>query len=234
MLALACIDLASPATEQLVAGFATSADFGAAQRFRFAHRRRQFLAGRALLRRLLEQEVGWPRQLCRIAYDGNGRPAVFARNRSDGIDASITHSRDRVACAITAFGQLGIDIELRAPERAANRIAAAFFGPREQRIVATDGNAAFYRLWTLREAMVKALGEGIPQWDVHGGCFEPEPPRGEWRSRLGQHTWMFGHRILAGQYSLAVALRLNAEASTTATWDTFRRRWRQVIERADI
>lgn len=228
MLALACIDLASPATEQLIAGFATGADREAAQRYRFAHRRRQLLAGRALLRRLLEQEVGWPRQVCEIAYDGNGRPAVSTRNRSYDIHASITHSRDKVACAITVLGQLGIDIELRATDRAANRIAAAFFGPREQRIVAIDGNAAFYRLWTLREAMVKALGEGIPQWDVHGGCFEPGPMEGEWRSRLGQNTWMFGHRILAGEYSLAVALRLSAEARVSAAWDTFRHRWRQV------
>lgn len=234
MLALACIDLASPAAEQLIAGFATGADCKAAQRYRFAHRRRQLLAGRALLRRLLEQEVGWPRQVCEIAYDANGRPAVFARNRSYGIDASITHSRDRVACAITVYGALGIDVELRATERATNLIAAAFFNAREQQIIAKNGNAAFYRLWTLREAMLKALGEGIPQWDSHDGCFEPGPLEGEWRGRLGQHTWMFGHRILAGEYSLAVALRLSAEARVSAAWDTFRHCWRQETGGADI
>jgi 4'-phosphopantetheinyl transferase len=228
MLALASLDLTTPHIERLVAAFVTDAEHQAAQRYRLAHRRRQTLAGRALLRRLLEDEVGLPRHVYDIAYDCNGRPVVCSRSTSLGIDVSITHSRDRVACAVTVFGAVGIDIEYRAKERAADRIAAALFSPREQHCVAKTGVAVFYRFWTLREAMVKALGEDISQFDTLRDCFGPEPPEGAWQSHLGQHAWIFGHRVLADEYSLALALRVNIDACTSSAWNTFCHRWRQV------
>jgi phosphopantetheinyl transferase len=226
--ALASLDLTTPEIERLVAAFVTDADHQAARRYQLALRRRQTLAGRALLRRLLENEIGLPRHIYDIAYDCNGRPVVCSRSTSLDIDVSITHSRDRVACAVTGFGAVGIDIEYRAKERAADRIAAASFGPREQHCVAENGIAAFYRFWTLREAMVKALGEDISQFDTHHDCFGPEPPEGAWRSHLGQHAWIFGHQVLADDYSLALALRVNIDARTSFAWDTFCHHWRQV------
>jgi 4'-phosphopantetheinyl transferase len=208
MLAVACADLGSPESEQLIADFLTPADHGAVERHRRPHRRHQSLVGRALLRRLLENEAGLPRQVCSIAYDHNGRPALCSHRMQLTIDISVTHSRDRVACAITVFGLVGIDIEYRSAHRAADRIAQASFGPSERRAVEAAAAAAFYRLWTLREAMAKALGQSLLQLPTHQDFFRPEPSEGVWQSQFGQQSWIFGHRVLPGDYSLALALRL--------------------------
>jgi hypothetical protein len=41
--------------------------------------------------------------------------------------------------------------------------------------------------------------------------------------------WAFGHRVLAGGYSLALALRLHPGPGSGAAWQTFRRRWQDLV-----
>jgi 4'-phosphopantetheinyl transferase len=220
MLAVACAFLGTLESDQLIAGFVTPADHDAVQRHKRPLRRRQSLIGRALLRRMLEREAGLPRQVYSIDYDRDGRPAVRLRGPQLTIDTSVTHSRDRVLCAITAFGFVGIDIEYHSAHRAIERIAEASFGPSERLVVGAAGIPAFYRLWTLREAMAKALGGGLWQLPTHQDFFRPEPSEGLWQSQFGQHRWFFSHRVLRGDYSLAVALRLHTDICTAAAWET--------------
>jgi 4'-phosphopantetheinyl transferase len=55
---------------------------------------------------------------------------------------------------------IGIDVECHRP-RDFGALADQAFGPVEQREVAVGGQEAFYRIWTLREAMAKATGDGL-------------------------------------------------------------------------
>src|SRR5512147_2202757 len=144
MFAVSCINLKSPESEQLIAEFVTPVDHQAVLQHKLPNRQRQSLAGRALLRHLLEDKAGLPRERCCIVSDRNGRPAVCSGGTRLTADVSISHSRDRVACAITAFGLIGIDVEYCATERAADRIAAATFGPSERRTVEASGSVGFY------------------------------------------------------------------------------------------
>jgi 4'-phosphopantetheinyl transferase len=218
----------TPASEELIAGFGTPIDREAVLRHRLPHRRRQSLAGRALLRQLLEAEAGIPRERCCIVPDRNGKPAVRLGGTQQMPYVSISHSRDRVACAITAFGSVGVDVEYCATERAADRIAAATFGPHERRTVEAAGAMAFYRLWTLREATAKALGRGVLELEGEHDYFAAEMPEGTWRSRLWQQDWAFGHGVVPGDYSLALALLLPAGPDSTVAWELFCRGWRQL------
>ncbi len=98
---------------------------------------------------------------------------------------------------------LGVDIE---PHKLRNvqAIAARAFGPEEQRLVDAGGAAAFYRLWTLREAMGKATGEGLSlaaDGQDHVGV---GPERRPW----SVPGWRLYHEELPHGYSLACAVAI--------------------------
>ena len=97
--------------------------------------------------------TGWT-----IEADAQGKPIArgpFARH------VSIAHSRNMVAAAASVVGPVGIDIEYRNPARDLDRLAQAAYGAEECRAVASGGLSAFYRIWTVREAISKATGDGM-------------------------------------------------------------------------
>jgi phosphopantetheinyl transferase len=111
-----------------------------------------------------------------------------------------------VACAFSGTGSIGIDLEAHRP-RSFDAIACHGFGPGEQSIIARDGMRAFYRIWTLREAMGKATGQGLAlvtdgrdhiQATPEEGCWLSHPPSGP--------SWRLAHYFLDSGYSLALAL----------------------------
>jgi 4'-phosphopantetheinyl transferase len=77
---------------------------------------------------------------------------------SKGIYWSLTHKSQYVA-AVVAMHPIGIDIEKDRPisDGLYERIAA----PREWALAATVTRALFYRYWTAKEAVLKAVGKGL-------------------------------------------------------------------------
>jgi hypothetical protein len=101
---------------------------------------------------------------------------------------------------------IGIDIEVYNSRRDFTRIAAAAFGPEEQMAVAREGASAFYRIWTLREAMAKASGAGIAEVADRTDRVGKSPKEGAWRQRVGTTYWWLAHGAPVSGLSFAVAL----------------------------
>lgn len=114
-------------------------------------------AARALLRAVLAQVTG--RRDWLLRPDARGKPFAFLPDGSAGPFLSLSHSGQNVAVAVGSGGPLGIDVEMHRARDFA-RLAAYAFGPQEA-VVAARRDADFYRLWTLREAMGKATGDGL-------------------------------------------------------------------------
>lgn len=82
---------------------------------------------------------------------------------------SLSHSRGIVACALATQAPVGIDCESHRPLPDALDLARRFFAPSESDAVAAapPGDARgqrlalFYTYWTLKEAYLKATGEGL-------------------------------------------------------------------------
>ena len=78
---------------------------------------------------------------------------------------NISHSSPHGLVAIARNGCLGVDVEMRAPQRDFVGIGSLVFGPNERRLlgIATgpDRMNLFYRLWSMKEALIKALGTGF-------------------------------------------------------------------------
>ena len=89
----------------------------------------------------------------------HGRPAF-----SDPLlpEFSISHSGDWLWLAI-GEPSLGLDVEQHRPRRNLSKLMAHVLSPLELAWVSTqdDELSAFYRLWTLREAVLKASGRGL-------------------------------------------------------------------------
>jgi phosphopantetheinyl transferase len=167
-----------------------------------SHRR---TVGRALALQLLIALGGedWS-----IEIDARGKPLACGASVRH---ISIAHTGNIVAAAASAVGPIGIDIEYRYPGRDLNSLALAAYGPTECQAVATHGVSAFYRIWTLREAISKVTGDGmalvtdridrVPIAMMDGSLI------------AAGDEWLFAHEVIAQNFSLALVVRVaSAEA----------------------
>ena len=129
-----------------------------AQAIKSSQRREQFLAGRWLAKTLLCEALGGTPGDWRISADTDAKPHVL----DHGVQISIAHSGDFVACAL-ADGAVGIDVERTNARRSIAGIAEWVFSADEQLALrALHGDLAmleFNRLWTRKEARLKQHGQ---------------------------------------------------------------------------
>ena len=176
----------------------------------FSGARRRSLLARAMLRRMLVRVTGIPLGWMFDA-EPSGRP--IARNASCRRipSISLSHSDGWVAVAVSNAGPIGIDIEVHRPRRSFNQVAAAAFGPDEQGLVAAEGAPAFYRIWTLKEAMAKASGAGLAEVADRIDRAASGPKEGVWRANVGGTPWWLAHARPLMSVSLALAITCVSE-----------------------
>ncbi len=136
-----------------------------AARYRFEVHRRRFIACRAALRRILAESLSIDPSDVAFRYDEHGRPELAAPLDRHGLRFNVSHS-DRLGLIAVVRGQrIGVDVERIRELRDLERIAERTFSEREnaalRRLPASQVEAAFFRCWTRKEAVVKALGTGI-------------------------------------------------------------------------
>ena len=128
--------------------------------FIFAEDRRRFIVGRARLRQVLARYVAAPPEALRFCYGAHGKPALASSRSAPCFNLS--HSAGLAALAIAGC-DVGVDIEAVRPVDSA--VAERFFSAGENAALrglrGVDWRDAFYRCWTRKEAMVKALGKGL-------------------------------------------------------------------------
>lgn len=119
--------------------------------------RMEFLASRWLIRRALAAASGHEARLCR---PGDGRPDTAVE--PPGWRLSISHSGGMAGCAVSSGSAIGLDIEPLTRRPDWHKLVRRWFGPREQAwLLAGNDPEAFLKVWTLKEAWLKATGRGI-------------------------------------------------------------------------
>jgi 4'-phosphopantetheinyl transferase len=130
--------------------------------FAAARRREHTAAGRALLRAVLGdvEVIRGPHGKPAIEQERYGSFGVCApQDDRRGLHFNISHSGELVALAI-AREAVGIDVEEIREMRDLLGIARRFFSAEEAQRVEEDGDQ-FFRIWTAKEAVVKAIGSGV-------------------------------------------------------------------------
>ena len=153
--ALVC-DVRDPALAALATLAPTDSDL-ADEKAPSASARTHFRARRALLRALAAAATGVEPARMRIGYDNDGAPRVH------GLPVFVSvSSRGPLAALAVATSPVGIDLE---PFDAGAAPVDAVLHPREVvglgSLAAEARARAFLRIWTAKEAYLKALGRGF-------------------------------------------------------------------------
>jgi len=164
---LADADAMTDASLQRYLGWLTPGELARHGRFVREQRRRQFVAGRVLLRMALAPLLRvQPQQVLLEERNGQAPRLLTPAPGGAAPGFSISHSGRWVACAVGEHA-LGLDIEVRDPARDLAALAKQAFDADEmarwQQMQRWDGEArveGFYRLWSEKEARIK-LGMAV-------------------------------------------------------------------------
>lgn len=149
----------------------SSAELARNQRYRFARDRHRDLVARALLRSALGGLLDTRPEDVEFEIGAKGKPHLKAKSGPQrAIDQpalpffNLSHSADWVVLAVANF-PVGIDVEFT--QRKNNVLAIArnyFFGAEVEQLFSLpfdQQRERFFDYWTLKEAYMKARGEGI-------------------------------------------------------------------------
>lgn len=153
-------------------------------RFRSADDRDRFTLAAAMLRAIAAQEPG--RRPADVVVDRRcpecGEPHGRPRLPGGRLHASITHSGDLVAVAVTAAGPVGVDVEQTAAIDY-QPLLRSVCTPAEQAFV--HGLRDFLTYWTRKEAVLKATGYGLRMPMTNLAVTRPTEPPGLTRIDAG-------------------------------------------------
>ncbi|HUS08384.1 MAG TPA: 4'-phosphopantetheinyl transferase superfamily protein [Bryobacteraceae bacterium] len=131
-----------------------------AARFRYAEDRERYVAAHAGLRRVLSGYLGAPAGALQFFGGPHGKPYISGSR----LQFNLSYSGD-LALAAVCQTETGVDIERARSNFDVLRLASRFLSPAEdatlQLLPADERHEAFLRLWTRKEAALKALGCGL-------------------------------------------------------------------------
>lgn len=144
-------------------GWLDTVEIARAARFLYDLRRRRYLAAHVALRGLLGAALGQAPQLLRIAPDENDKPQLVGHG---GWQFNLSDSDDWALVGLQQGAPLGVDVEVRRTLDDARALAQRLYTASERESVfdAPEGperEAAFLRVWTRKEACLKAVGLGL-------------------------------------------------------------------------
>ncbi len=183
------------------------------RRFHFARDARDYAAAHALLRTSLSRHAAdrtpadW-----RFEKTPAGKP-LFAGTGNPSLSFSLSHTHGMVACAVTPLAAVGVDVECADRDVDTADIAARFFAPSEaaqlRQLEPQARRDRFFDFWTLKEALVKALGAGMAislaslAFTVHAdGEITLDAP-----AAVETNRWQFGLFAASPAHRLAVAVQ---------------------------
>jgi 4'-phosphopantetheinyl transferase len=180
-------------------------------RFHFEIDRRDFIAAHTLLRSILSSYMNSPADQWRFTRDPHGKPRIQSPVGSEEIPFNLSHTHGLVAAAVATHGAIGVDAERVDPMKADFEIAEEYFAPSEVRILrglpAAERTTCFFRLWTLKEAYIKALGTGLGT-PLNSFAFALQPIRVEFDAGIPGRAadWQFAILPTTDQHVLSLAV----------------------------
>ncbi len=175
------------------------------------HAKAEFVATRASLRWILASYLEVRPAEIDLRLGAHGKPRLGNESR---LCFNVSHAREMSLCAVAWDCQVGIDIEAHLPGAPLDRLADRVCAPLErQQLQATTGLdrvATFYRCWSKKEAIFKAVGGGLslPALPLMDVLSRPGSliMRGEMQA-LTRGTWHIHDIEIDSRHSAAVAFR---------------------------
>ena len=132
------------------------------RRFVSAEDGRRFVAARAALRCVLARYAGEPPERLGFSYGPRGKPALAS---GGALRFNLAHSGSLALVAVALGREVGIDVERVRANLEFERLSERFFSEAERTVffgLREDlRRRAFFRCWVLKEAYLKARGDGL-------------------------------------------------------------------------
>lgn len=181
------------------------------RRLKVASNRVEYVAAHALTRAMLAELTGEAPPAFRYQPGPKGKPVALCDGRRLALHFNLSHTRGMVAVAASPALELGLDTE--AIDRKVNLAVADrhFFGAEADWLHGLEPQRrteGFLRLWTLKEAYIKATGRGLSQ-PLDEFWFDVDPPRIRFTPAIAddERHWRFHQLVVAGRYLAAVGWR---------------------------
>jgi 4'-phosphopantetheinyl transferase len=133
-----------------------------AVRFHFQRDRERFLASRGLLRHILASYLNTPPGEIHFGYALQGKP--FLLDHPD-LNFNLSHAADVLLVGVATGCELGVDVEQVFSEAVMNQVSGPVLSAPERvafgRLDPGERREWFVRLWTRKEAYIKADGRGM-------------------------------------------------------------------------
>ena len=135
------------------------------RRFLYAGPRREFTLCRAALRDLLCRRLGCRNDRLSFSASRRGKPFALVGGSPASVAFNVSHSGRHGLIAVAPAGRIGVDLEERSRRRDLDTYIRLLFAPHERaELEAADSERKidlFYSLWTMKEALIKAVGAGL-------------------------------------------------------------------------
>ncbi|MFZ1320224.1 MAG: 4'-phosphopantetheinyl transferase superfamily protein [Ignavibacteria bacterium] len=132
-----------------------------ADRYRFAKDSNSYIISRGSIRKILSEYISIDADSINISYTEFGKPFI----ENSKINFNLSHSGDWCFIAVSLIKDIGIDIEKVRKIEDVLKIADRYFAINEYEHIknfdSTEQINEFFRIWTLKEAFIKAIGEGL-------------------------------------------------------------------------
>lgn len=181
--------------------------------------RQLFLAAHVFVRQTLSEYSPISPTDWAFTTNGHGRPEIANRDAPDGLRFNLAHTAGMVALLVHDECDGGVDVEHLGNVADPVAMSSTVFAEAEHRdflaLPQPEQEAGFYRLWTLKEAFIKAKGKGmalplkdfaftgVDQSEIRVVCgpeIDPDP-----------HAWHFTVRQPSSQFVVATAYRVGVE-----------------------
>jgi 4'-phosphopantetheinyl transferase len=124
--------------------------------------RKQFIFARAALRTVLARYLGSPPEACRFETNRWGKPSL---SPASDLRFNLSHAGDQALIAVARGFDIGVDIERHRPLEDIAAMARMVMCAHEFSFWAAlpiaEQTTSFYRVWTCKEAVSKAIGRGL-------------------------------------------------------------------------
>jgi len=192
-----------------------------ASRFLFERDASLFITAHALLRYVLWRVTGvatW-----QFSVNPFGKPELSPPFGSPRLRFNLTHSKGLAACAICFDHDIGIDIEAVDDDFQFDEVAAHVFTAHERAQLAAHPPAsrlaAFLRMWTLKEALMKGCGYGfsLPPTSFEISL-EPLSFSNNIDRSMTSDQWHVEQRPLSARHWACVAVRVPSDMTIPVKW----------------
>lgn len=195
----------------------TSEELNRKNKFYFSDHQHHYLVTRALIRIVLSKYISHIRpEEWRFSANAYGKPYISNNRLQDALTFNVSHTHGAIVLALVKNTEVGIDIENKNRKTNINSIYQNAFSNDE--ILMLDNtplnmkNELFFKLWTLKEAYVKARGLGLSlsfnqfsfSFPSNGRIFisfnvliDDQPD-----------NWQFVEYAISPEYCLSLAVRL--------------------------